>query len=124
LTPEWADEELDSQIGSVIIYNGHVFGSGHKNRNWHCIELMTGEVKYSARELGRKGSIIFADEMLYIYSEKGDVGLVKPNIEKFEVVSSFKIKNGSGEHWAHPVIKNGRLYVRHGDVLNIYNIAG
>lgn len=124
VTLVWKDSELDSQIGSVILFDGHLYGSGHDNRNWHCIEFLTGKVKYSARELGRKGNIIFADDMLYIYSEKGDVGLVKPNTEKFEVVSSFKIKNGSGQHWAHPVIKNGRLYVRHGNILNIYNIAG
>jgi hypothetical protein len=77
-----------------------------------------------SRDLGRKGNIIFADGMLYIYSEKGDVALVKPNSERFEIISSFKMENGSGEHWAHPVIRNGRLYVRHGNELNIYDIAG
>lgn len=119
----WEDSQLDSQMGSVILYDGHIYGSGHDNRDWYCIEFLTGKMKYSSRELGRKGNIIFADDMLYIYSEKGDLGLVKPNPKKFEIVSSFKIKEGSGEHWAHPVIKNGRLYVRHGDILNIYNIA-
>jgi len=119
----WEDSQLDSQMGSVILYDGHIYGSGHDNRDWYCLEFLTGKVKYSSRELGRKGNIIFADDMLYIYSEKGDLGLVKPNSEKFEVVSSFKIKEGSGEHWAHPVIKDGRLYVRHGDILNIYNIT-
>ena len=56
-------------------------------------------MRYLLRELGRKGNIIYADGMLYIYSEKGDVALVKPNSEKFEIVSSFELENGSGEHW-------------------------
>ena len=124
LTRIWADSQLDSQMGSVILADGHLYGSGHDNRNWYCVEFLTGKVKYSSRKLGRKGNIIFSDGMLYIYSEKGDIALVKPNSEKFEIVSSFKLEQGSGEHWAHPVIKNGRLYVRHGDILNIYNIAG
>lgn len=124
LTLIWEDSELDSQMGATVLIDGHIFGSGHENRNWKCIDLMTGKLKYSARDLGRKGNIIFADNMLYIYSEKGDVALVKPNTEKFEIVSSFKLSNGSGEHWAHPVIKNGRLYVRHGNIVNIYDIAG
>ena len=55
--------------------------------------------------------------MMYCYSERGDVALVKPNPEEFEVVSSFQIRKGSGEHWAHPVIRDGRLYVRQGDAL-------
>jgi outer membrane protein assembly factor BamB len=38
-------------------------------------------------------------------------------------VSSFRIKKGSGEHWAHPVIKDGRLYIRHGDALMVYYIG-
>lgn len=123
-TQVWSDSTLDSQIGAVVLVDGHLYGSGHMHRNWYCIEFMTGKLKYSSRELGRKGNIIFADDKLYIYSEKGDIALVKPNSEKFEIVSSFKIKNGKGEHWAHPVIKDGRLYVRHGDILNIYDISG
>ena len=123
LTQIWEDEELDSQMGATVLVDGPLYGSGHDNRDWHCVDFLTGKVKYSSRELGRKGNIIFADGMIYIYSEKGDIGLVKPNIEKFDVVSSFKLRDGSGQHWAHPVIKNGKLYVRHGNILNIYNIA-
>lgn len=123
-TRVWSDPQLDCQIGAVILVDGYLYGSGHQNRNWHCIEFMTGKLKYSSRKLGRQGNIIFADDMLYIYSEKGDIALVKPNSEKFEIVSSFKLKIGSGEHWAHPVIKKGKLYVRHGEILNIYNITG
>jgi hypothetical protein len=119
----WAEETLDSQMGATIRVDGFIYGSGHDNKGWHCIDWKTGKVNYTTRELGRKGNIIFSDGMLYCYSEKGDVGLVKPNPGKFDVVSSFKVKRGSGEHWAHPVISDGRLYVRHGDVLLVYDIA-
>jgi len=123
LTKVWEDEELDSQMGAAIIVDGYIYGSGHKNRNWKCIDFKTGKMQYESRKLGRKGNIVYSDGMLYLYSEKGDVALVKPNSEKFEIVSSFRLREGTGEHWAHPVIKKGRLYVRHGDDLNIYNIA-
>jgi outer membrane protein assembly factor BamB len=122
-TQVWSDSTLDCQVGGVQLVDGHLYGSGHMNRNWHCIEFMTGKWKYSSRKLGRQGCIIFSDGMLYIYSEKGDVALVKPNSEKFDIVSTFKLKAGSGEHWAHPVIKDGKFYVRHGDIMNIYDIA-
>lgn len=119
----WAEETLDSQMGAAIRVDGFIYGSGHDNKGWHCIDWKTGKVQYTAKELGRKGNIIFSDGMLYCYSEKGDVGLVKPNPGKFDVVSSFKVERGSGEHWAHPVISDGSLYVRHGDVLLVYDIA-
>ena len=42
---------------------------------------------------------------------------MKANPEKFDLVSSFKITKGSGPYWAHPVIHNGKLYIRHGKAL-------
>jgi len=120
----WTQRELDSQYGAVILKDGYIYGSGHSNRGWHCLDWKTGEVQFTARAIGNKGNIIFSDGMLYCYGENGEVAMVKPNPKKFEVVSSFKIKKGSGPHWAHPVIKNGRLYIRHGDTLMVYDIAG
>jgi len=119
----WSQSTLDSQMGAFIVLDGIIYGSGHNNRKWHGLDWKTGDVRFSDNALGRKGNIIYSDGMLYVYSERGDVGLVKPNPEKFDVVSSFKVSMGSNEHWAHLVIKNGRLYVRHGEALMVYDIA-
>jgi len=118
----WSDKTLDSQMGATVLLDDYIYGSGHKNKGWHCIEWKTGKVKYTAKDLGNKGNIIFAEGLLYCYSENGDVGLVKPSPEKFNVISSFEITEGSGPHWAHPVIESGKLYIRHGDVLQVYDI--
>jgi len=71
-----------------------------------------------------QGSIISAEGMLYYTRKKnGNVGLLKVNPEKFELVSSFKVTQGSsGPFWAHPVIHNGVLYIRHTNALMAYNI--
>lgn len=119
----WAQATLDSQMGSAVLVDGFLYGSGQNNRGWHCVNWETGEVKYTKKTLGNKGNIIYADGMAYCYSEKGDVGLVKLTPAAFEVVSSFKIDRGSGSHWAHPVIRDGRLYVRHGEALMAYDIS-
>ena len=61
--------------------------------------------------------------MLYLYEEKrGNVALVEPSTDSLKIVSSFKVEEGVGPHWAHPAIYNGKLFIRHGDVLMIYNI--
>jgi outer membrane protein assembly factor BamB len=119
----WSQKKLDSQMGAAVLVDGYIYGSGHNNRGWHCLDWKTGEVRYTAREIGNKGAIIFSDGMMYCYSESGYVGLVKPNPEEFEVVSSYRVRKGSGEHWAHPVIRDGRLYIRHGDALMVYHIG-
>jgi hypothetical protein len=66
--------------------------------------------------------MIFADGMLYCYSDNGTVNLVKPNPDKYDLVSSFKVTLGTDQHWAHPVIHRGVLYIRHGDALMAYKV--
>jgi len=119
----WYNPEMDNQMGGAIIIGGHIYGSGHAaSRSWHCVDLKTGQTKYKTREIGR-ASVIYADGMLYVYHEdKGEMCLVKPSPEKFELISKFPIKLGTGNHWAHPVICNGILYVRHGEALMAYKI--
>jgi len=110
-------------MGAVVLVDGYIYGSGHNRRGWNCLDWSTGKVQFSARQVGHKGNIILADGLLYLYSERGDIALVKPNPQELEVVSSFRIREGSGEHWAHLVIKAGRLYIRHGDALMVYSIS-
>ena len=119
----WGQSRLDSQMGAAVVVDGFIYGSGHNSRGWHCVDWNSGKVRYSARKIGNKGNIILADGLLYCYSERGDVALVRPNPDEFEVISSFRVREGSGPHWAHPVIKDGRLYVRHGEVLQVYDIS-
>ena len=55
--------------------------------------------------------------------KKGNVGLVNPTPDKFDLISSFKITKGAGPYWAHPVISDGKLYIRHGNALMAYDIT-
>ena len=90
--------------------------------NWTCIKWDTGELVYE-KEWNNKGSIIFADGMLYCYDEKnGNIALVKADPKEFKIISSFKVPYGTGPHWAHPIIKDGILYVRHGTAIMAYII--
>jgi hypothetical protein len=60
--------------------------------------------------------------MLYCYSDRGELALVEAKPKQFKVVSQTKVELGTAQHWAHPVINKGRLFVRHGDVLIAYKI--
>ncbi|MCL2117731.1 MAG: hypothetical protein FWH27_04795, partial [Planctomycetaceae bacterium] len=84
----------------------------------------TGETVYSENWEGRgKGVTIFADGKMILYDERsGTLALAKPG-DTFDVVSSFQIDYGTAEHWSHPVISDGVLYVRHGQALAAYDIA-
>ncbi len=122
---QWIDTTLDCHIGGVVLVDGYIYGSNwinNSNGNWCCIDWNTGKTMYE-KEWKCKGSIISAEGMLYCYDEKyGNVALVKATPKDFVVISSFKITQGRGPYWAHPVIHDGILYIRHGDVLMAYSI--
>ena len=100
----------------------YVYTTAHNNsRGFYCIDWKTGETKYREANYPQS-SMICADGMLYVYSDNGNMNLVKPNPDKYELVSSFKITLGTDHHWAHPVIHQGVLYIRHGDALMAYKV--
>ncbi len=73
--------------------------------------------------IGKKGSLTYADGMLYVMDERGNVGLVKPTPTAHDIISRFRIpEGGQGPTWAHPVVCGGRLYLRHSDFLYAYDI--
>ena len=121
----WTDQVLDVHHGGVVLVNGHLYGANwldNSDGNWCCIDWNTGKKMYE-EHWKCKGSIISAEGMLYIFDEKnGNVGLVRADPQKFDLVSSFRVAQGSGPYWAHPVIHNGKLYIRHGNALMVYNI--
>ena len=117
----WFKQELDSRIGGMVVVDGYLYGSGDKAREWRCIDWKTGEEKYTSKDIG-KGVTIYADGMLYCYSDRGELAIVEATPESFKVVSQTKVELGSAQHWSHPVINDGRLFVRHGNVLIAYKI--
>lgn len=121
VTVVWEHNELDALTGHTVLIDGYIYGAGFNTNGFLAIEWNTGLSKINDRTV-RRAAVIAADGMIYAYSEKGVVSLIKPNPQRFEQVSSFKVTHGSGPHWAHPVIKDGRLYVRHGEALMVYDI--
>jgi len=117
----WRDSVLDIQMDGFVVVDGFIYGTSHKKPAWHCLSWKDGRIKYTNHGIG-KGNVILADGLIYHYSDNGTVGLIEPNSKKFNLLSSFKISAGTGEHWAHPVIRNGVFYIRHGDTLLAFNI--
>ena len=76
-----------------------------------------------------KGSITYADGRLYLYSEdNGTVVLLEPNSKEWKEAGRFKIpqqteqKRQSGHIWTHPVVANGRLYLRDQDLIFCFDV--
>ena len=115
----WETKDMDCHHGGYVIVGGYIYGN-HKG-GWNCLDLRTGQKKWKGRGV-TKGSIIYADGMLYMFSENGGrMGLVHAKPDSFVEAGEFRVQ-GSGASWAHPVISDGRLYLRYADNLYAYDI--
>jgi outer membrane protein assembly factor BamB len=125
VTEKYVDNTLDNQNQGLVRIGDFVYGSNFLTRHfgkWVCMRWENGEIMW-VEEWETKGPIIAADGLFFLQDErKGNISLVKADENNFEVVSSFKISEGRGPYWARPAIYDGRLYVRHGEFLMVYNL--
>jgi outer membrane protein assembly factor BamB len=120
--PVWT-ASMDTCHGGIIALDGYLYGSWYRSFNgWGCVKAKDGSVPWRDRELPM-GSAIYADGRLYCLAQNGVVALVRPNPEKMEIVSRFVFaREHQNNVWAHPVILEGRLYLRHQQTLRCFDI--
>jgi outer membrane protein assembly factor BamB len=118
---------LENHHGGAILVGDYVYGHSNKD-GWTCLDFKTGEVKWQEKKLG-KGAIAYADGMLYLLDEKsGDCVLIEASPEGWKEHGRFKldpqtsIRSSQGAIWTHPVISNGRLYLRDQDLIHCYAV--
>lgn len=115
----WATDDMVCQLGGFVIVDGYIYGN--HNNGWTCLDLKTGRKLWQGRGVG-KGSVIWADGMLYTFSEnRGKMGLVEASPTGFRPAGEFSVE-GNGKSWAHPVISGGVLYLRYEKNLYAFDI--
>ncbi len=117
----WRNKDFDSYMGGIVKIGDYLYGCGTAKRDFKSINAETGKLGKVLKT--GSGSVIASDSMLYFYNWKGDVMLINEDPLNMEIVSRFKMKKGSREHFAHPVINKGKLYIRHGNVIQAYKIS-
>ncbi len=120
VTEIWRNETLDSRMGGVVLVDGRIYGSGDK-KSWHCLDWETGQELYTSRMI-KNGNVIYADGLLYCYSDAGEIGLVDPKSNDYSLISMFTVPYGEKYHWAHLVIYDKKLFVRHGTSLMVFDL--
>lgn len=120
ITEVWRNPAFDNYMGGTIKSGNFIYGCGVAKPELKALNAVTGELTDSLR-IGT-GAIISAEDMLYYYTQKGDMVLLSFGNGKITKVSSFRITKGTKEHFSHPVIDKGVLYQRHGTVLMAYDI--
>jgi outer membrane protein assembly factor BamB len=122
VSPVWENQMGDIHFGSIL-WDGYVYESFDdlKELNWRCVEWTSGREMFRSKELPA-GFMICADSMLYCYTTRGILALIRPDPAGLHVVSQIKISQGSGVHIAIPTFHEGVMYVRHGNVLMAFQV--
>lgn len=118
----WTNTSLDNHIGGAVWIDNYIVSSGHQNdRSWQCLDANTGNVLYKNNELGQ-GAVVYADGLFYCYADNGEMGIMEIGADGLKLKSKFRITLGTDQHWAHPVIHEGVMYIRHGNTLMAYKV--
>ncbi|MBN2088259.1 PQQ-like beta-propeller repeat protein [candidate division KSB1 bacterium] len=118
----WQNTDLQNLMGGAILRDNLIYTSGYRKGGWYVLDWTTGKILHNSASF-KEGVIIYTGDCFYCYGEDGQFSLVQADSRGYQLKSSFMITEGSGQHWAHPVISNSRLYIRHGNVLLVYDIS-
>ncbi len=130
-TVVWSEKEISNIQGGVVLVDRLVYGY-HADRAWECQDFASGKIRWESkrRALGA-GSLIAADGLLFCLAQKGDrgdVGLLEAAPDKyvqkgrFTLPEASKLRKPSGRVWTHPVLSNGKLYLRDQELLFCYKV--
>lgn len=122
----YGNKSMTNHHGGVVLVDKHVYGFSD-GKGWTCQELESGKVAWNANGKLGKGSITFADGMLYLRAEDGSgtVALVEASPKGYKERGRFDQPDRSDKNsWPHPVVVGGRLYLRDQDLLLCYEVQG
>jgi outer membrane protein assembly factor BamB len=124
----WLDQkQFQSHHGGFVKVGDYLYGGHNHNKGEPtCIEMKTGKIMWHADQPGDgSGCVLYADGNLYFRYQNGLMALVEATPEKYNLKSTFMPParpGASKEAWAHPVISDGKLYLRHWDILFCYDV--
>lgn len=110
--------------GGFVLIGDHIFG-GHGSNNGlpTCFEFETGKIAWKQRGAGTgSASVVAADGHLYFHYQDGVVALIEANSDDYLLKGTLELPNAGGDSWSHPVIADGKLFLREQGDLFAYNL--
>jgi outer membrane protein assembly factor BamB len=123
----YANKVMKNHHGGVVLVGDHLYGYSD-GYGWTCQAFDSGELVWNEKEALGKGSVCYADGRLYCLTESGDVALLEATPKGYVEHGRFRLdpqtqqRHPRGAIWSHPVVANGKLYLRDQDLILCYDI--
>ncbi len=116
--------QFSNHHGGVVLVGDYLYaGDGFNKGNPICLDFATGEILWKHRPPGPgSAALLYADGHLIFRYDRGPIYLVEATPKAFRIKGTFTPPVGEGPAWPHPVIHDGRLYLRHSDLLMCYDL--
>lgn len=116
--------EFQNHHGGVILLGDYIYGGHGGNRgDPACIEFGTGEIAWKERAPARgSAAVLYADGHIIFRYDRGEVLLIEASPEAMKIKGRFTAVEDDGPAWPHPVIHQGKLYLRHSNLLVCYDL--
>ena len=127
----WFSGDMENHHGGMVVIDGCLYGANGGNGGGYlaCLDFKTGDVLWDERDRDRdkrrakKGSVAYVDGRIYYRTEEGVVLLIEPNRDQYIERGRFEQPDRTRKPaWTHPVIANGKLYIRDQDALYCYDV--
>lgn len=125
----YANKSMKNHHGGVILIGPHIYGYSD-GPGWMCQDLKSGEIVWNEKSKLGKGAVAFADGLLYCLDERsGTCALVSASPDgwnehgRFDIDPQSEQRAQRGKIWTHPVIANGKLYLRDQEIICCYDVS-
>ncbi len=113
----------------MLVVDGCLYGANGGNEGGYliCLDFKTGAILWNEDDRDKrrvkKGSLAMAGDRIFYRTEEGSILLIEPNREKYLERGRFEQPDRTSKPaWSHPVIANGKLYIRDQDLLLCYDV--
>ena len=121
--------DFENHHGGVVLVGDFIYGGDGQNKGIPvCLDFLTGKIKWKEQEWTRKArasgsaAVLYADGNLVFRYDNGLVALIEANPDEFRVKGTFQPAVNNGKAWSHPVIVDGKLFLRANDILMCYDV--
>ncbi len=116
----WRNNQVMNNFNGFLVVDEHLYTTVQGNR---LVILDPGDGNISDSLRIPTGSLAYADSKFFSYGNNGTMTLINHQKDQLHIGGSFKVKEGSGQHFSYPVLAGGNLYIRRGDALMAYRVS-